>query len=105
MTDAEAQHVPLKAASGADQAVYNRMVQNYLASQPAIPDGWQPIETAPKDGTTIWGYAEPDGDPYGRSPQQAETYWDEDLKEWNRDGLTYWHKLTHWMPLPPKPAK
>lgn len=66
---------------------------------------WRPIETAPKDGAVIWGYAEPEGDPYGRSPLQAETYWDEDLEEWNRDGFTYWHKLTHWMPLPPKPAK
>lgn len=78
-----------------------------VEAHPAIPDGWQPIETAPKDGTVFWGYAVPEADPYARGPRQAEVYWDTDLDAWNSDGLTHWHQVTHWSPLlsGPEPTK
>ncbi|MFM7468943.1 MAG: hypothetical protein ACKO37_05540 [Vampirovibrionales bacterium] len=59
---------------------------------------WQPIETAPKDGTPILGYLD-----YYPLPEdnirilkfRAETWWDR---------MSYKFYPTHWMPLPP-PAK
>lgn len=74
---------------------------------------WQPIETAPKDGTNImvWadGYSWPEVVRY-------EKYDDEDAKEIGSEG--YWtfseellasvanpeeDLMTHWMPLPKAP--
>jgi hypothetical protein len=69
---------------------------------------WQPIETAPKDGTTILlsnGY------------HMAVARWDENF--WNDANFCWsisdWHNeplylrggysATHWMPLPPLPQK
>lgn len=61
---------------------------------------WQPIETAPKDGTNILVFG----------------YGDMTVVHWNIYGL-YWNlsesgayaengewQPTHWMPLPPPPA-
>lgn len=65
---------------------------------------WQPIETAPKDGTRFLGYGtigfetEPligtvqwDGSDFVGSPNEATEYSQEKCN------------LTHWMPLPPPP--
>ena len=59
---------------------------------------WQPIETAPKDGTPILGFA--DG-------KQAIVEW---LEYWKlcvwgsfADDGKWWP--THWMPLPPPPGE
>lgn len=69
--------------------------------------GWQPIETAPKDGTPILGYY------YGNF---LTAHWGADGSE-NRGGKSGWidgsfdkyeeffvYPLTHWMPLPSAPA-
>lgn len=70
---------------------------------------WQPIETAPKDGTRIlliasgWsntnaaerGYWE--RQPYHKKPKP---YWQYD--RWNAS-TSREHPPTHWMPLPPAP--
>ena len=62
---------------------------------------WQPIETAPKDGSLVltWGDAR---------AQYAVSYWDEDDKEWYTDfrekGNISQVYATHWMPLPSAPA-
>lgn len=68
---------------------------------------WQPIETAPKDGTHFLGY----GAPAYSSPGIAETYADEDyLGElyWvlfiRNDAETDCWEPTHWMPLPEPPS-
>jgi len=85
-----------------------------LALLPQSPEGmgWQPIETAPKDGTPIlildmngesieitewcthkWtDYEHVEGELY-RKVETESTYW-------NGNG----HRATHWMPLPPPPA-
>lgn len=69
---------------------------------PARVDGWQPIETTPKDGCMFLGYAPPpDGVP---QVIHAKTYWQSVA-----DGAPRYmpvdecKALTHWMPLPPAP--
>lgn len=66
--------------------------------------GWQPIETAPKDGTSILAY-----------PHYVVTHWagpDEAMSvdgcftgRWDDDFQAYWcvRNLTHWMHLPSPP--
>ncbi len=61
---------------------------------------WQPIETAPKDGTQILGFAD------GR---MAVVQWWEDFRYWSlvvcgayADDGEWWP--THWQPLPEPPA-
>lgn len=85
-----------------------------LYAAPSAPDGWQPIETAPKDGTNIqvWaeGYEWPEVVRY-------ELYDPEDAEEIGMPG--YWRyseemladvanvedeAVTHWRSLPPPPA-
>lgn len=65
---------------------------------------WQPIETAPKDGTEIdlWagGFRFPDSKYY----KDAWRYWgpdDYDSQEW----VKIIHPVTHWMPLPKPPTE
>ncbi|CAB4164350.1 Domain of unknown function DUF551 [uncultured Caudovirales phage] len=64
---------------------------------------WQPIETAPRDGTNVLAYCpvehEVDNNFYIRTVFFDETEWrcEDDLQ-----GCTC--NPTHWMPLPPPPA-
>ncbi|QEL18756.1 hypothetical protein PX52LOC_05793 [Limnoglobus roseus] len=61
---------------------------------------WQPIETAPKDGTEVLLLSHPAA---MLPPDYAVAYWDEVDEVW------YWNKPkrflcpTHWMPLPAPP--
>jgi Protein of unknown function (DUF551) len=57
---------------------------------------WQPIDTAPKDGTPIFGYW-----PLSDGPAFDVIWWDEHL-QWT-DGDFHFHKPTHWQPLPEAP--
>ena len=58
---------------------------------------WQPIKTAPKDGTRIRLFCPDNG--------QWESWWVEDGEEWFADGQGF--ELvpypTHWQPLPAPP--
>jgi hypothetical protein len=66
---------------------------------------WQPIETAPKDGTRILGY---DGSTV------SGTYWHDSFREWRNESEAagdnhgwYGHDRwvpTHWQPLPEPPS-
>lgn len=65
---------------------------------------WQPIETAPRDGTAILTF------PHYRVSHWAEA--DETMSEdgcfvgrWDDGFEAYWclAKVTHWMPLPSPP--
>jgi hypothetical protein len=57
--------------------------------------GWQPIETAPQDGTVIMIHvtAKPNLPPY---TCRADDYW---------NGAWWLETATHWMPLPAPPAR
>jgi hypothetical protein len=62
-----------------------------------MTNGWQPIETAPKDGTAILVHC-------NRMTYEA---WYSQV--WNHfvhavTGGTHEVEPTHWMPLPPKPV-
>lgn len=61
-----------------------------------VEQKWQPIETAPKDGTqlllTCVGWAEP-----------VVAHWNAGAWD-DGDYCDYMTGLTHWMPLPPPPA-
>lgn len=63
---------------------------------------WQPIETAPKDGTPILTFAPVTGADYiliGAWIPEDEPGETEDGGTWRDDGET----PTHWMPLPEPP--
>jgi len=83
-----------------------------IAALQAAPQGWMPIETAPKDGTTVLVF------PASWSNYTAS------MARWNRDEHAkkprpYWERSdcfskvtlsrekppTHWMPLPATPPK
>jgi hypothetical protein len=62
---------------------------------------WQPIETAPKDGTIIDVWT-------SGGWRVADVAWDESIRTWccvdeRRTPLPEL-ELTHWMPEPPAPA-
>lgn len=61
---------------------------------------WQPIETAPRDGTEFIACWQPEG--YDYQLVNADTYW------WGRGECFISHEAgriepTHWMPLPAPP--
>lgn len=62
-------------------------------------NGWQPIETAPKDGRevlVIAGQQSPSG-------RYFTAYWDDFHDGWYYRAQGFVPKPTHWMPLPPLP--
>jgi hypothetical protein len=63
---------------------------------------WQPISTAPKDGTSILGRTT-DGYKYPIICQCVfgDGEWWPDVWDSPESGLT----ITHWMPLPPPPEE
>ena len=73
-----------------------------------MSDKWQPIETAPKDGTQIlvwspyrhtcvtWYSGQYDDQPHG---------WIDWFTGKEYGGNWYAHKATHWMPLPDPPKE
>lgn len=67
---------------------------------------WQPIETAPKDGTRILGYGMV---AFETKPSMATVRWADTYDEWNCDPNECSEyspekcELTHWMPLPEPP--
>ncbi len=73
---------------------------------------WQPIETAPKDGTVIIGYGLPpkatvNQRHFGSDVRTIKTWKLGDTIGWsarNRFGMfTVGFEPTHWMPLPEPP--
>jgi hypothetical protein len=61
---------------------------------------WQPIETAPKDGTRILVW-----DSYD---DETVVFWSSSVKDWRLNVAGSYaeddcHTFTHWMPLPEPP--
>lgn len=79
-----------------------------MSEKESIQSLWQPIETAPKDGTQILvcgGTYGCDYVPYefsGTFKGVACAVWDEDdYESWSEAGeRPNWYRPTHWMPLP-----
>ena len=89
-----------------------RKVYGIPPAQPAVPEGWQLIETAPQDGTKILGWNEEFGAretkmnfygegslgfaawKSGKGPKESGWNWSEPKSNW---GHTW--KPTHWKPL------
>ena len=78
-------------------------VSNYLSAMPNSLrhyDGWQPIETAPKDGTLVLLY----GNGARVQWQVSEWYIEDEFAGWHPWNWPDYEKPTHWMQLP-KPPK
>lgn len=87
---------------------------------PAQGGGWQPIETAPKDGTRILSTGgrpdlHYDDFPETAPPPEAVVIWWNDNGQFDPAGWRFcsydsgyygdWEDPTHWMPLPAPPAE
>ena len=59
---------------------------------------WQPIETAPKDGTPILAYCQ-----FTEDSCDIDNYW---ISEWDdyHGVFTPYSGATHWQPLPDPPV-
>lgn len=123
-------HSPVQAVTAAREALAAAILADRATRLAAAPQGWKPIETAPKDGTQILlGHpADTDEDGEPRPGVVAQGYWQEGYDDapdqmghdacWtdcNFDAFTYprsfgaeayrskGYQPTHWMPLPPAP--
>lgn len=63
---------------------------------------WQPIETAPKDGTRVLLFS-PGGDGEDPTRQVAEGAWCRVW--WRMEAGDYWTTPTHWIALPAPPKE
>lgn len=65
---------------------------------------WQPIETAPKDGTEVDVWV---ADGTGGGYRIADAYWCASRERWRFNGqihdIAWTDDPTHWMPLPSPP--
>jgi hypothetical protein len=57
---------------------------------------WQPIETAPKDGTMVLLYKQSSG-------TKGSGYWDDRENFWRIGAMCYFNGATHWAPYPAVP--
>lgn len=67
---------------------------------------WKPIESAPKDGTSVLGYF-PAGAKYVARADVSPIFWEKAMELWTNpvSGHFCFHAPpTHWMPLPPPPG-
>ena len=64
---------------------------------------WQPIETAPKDGTPVdlWATWPGNAMPPRRIP---DAFWNANRGEWSHSAGYTWLVPTHWMPTPAPPT-
>jgi hypothetical protein len=77
-----------------------------LTAKPeAVKTTWQPIETAPKDGTKVdlWVNFQRSG--WGRV---ADAYWNDEVRDWQLGGFNAVEydvrpEISHWMPSPSGP--
>lgn len=67
---------------------------------------WQPIETAPRDGTPILCFR-PDALGHGFSDQSGidVLWWEDGSWTYDGDGRISIDPPTHWMPLPAPPSR
>lgn len=79
-----------------DEHIFDKIadrIQSALVTQAAHQ--WQPIETAPKDGTEV--IILEDGSLY-------KAFWCNTSSRFNSNHIKGHHRATHWTPLPPAPT-
>lgn len=91
----------------------DKLYFNPHPAAPAVPAGWQPIETAPRDGTLFLGWvgAERWRIPDGQCSSPAHDVSQVDFCWWREGGyfdnasgqIGDSQDVTHWMPLPAAP--
>lgn len=68
---------------------------DHLAAQGYLRQGWQKIETAPRDGTKFYGY---------NGQVVRDVMWSEKRKDFDVNGYSCLARgYTHWMPQEPLP--
>lgn len=76
----------------------------------AVPQ-WQPIETAPKDGTTVLLFEHYEDEPFIGQWNNFKSRWVASTAHYDTDGdarvvdRVYSDGVTHWMPLPAAPKE
>ena len=93
-------------AEGAEQHYCIRckaadIIERLSRERGTVPEGWQDISTAPKDGTWVVLFG-----PHSRHGVDAHIIcrWDGDYWQSSDDGYGAYIQATHWMPLPPRPG-
>jgi hypothetical protein len=97
--DAESARQDARSECEIAQTRLNKAVAEVARLTQEQSSGWQPIETAPKDGT--WFLAHEPGE------SMKAMRWDTDTRDKNhawRDHELLKYEPTHWMPLPDPPA-
>jgi len=73
-----------------------------------VMTGWQPIDTAPKDGTSVLLYGIWSGEVHGSANEYSILQASFSFKNWLVEGGEYYCAYvinpTHWMPLPAPPV-
>lgn len=80
------------------EACENALMARSAEAGGARLPGWQPIETAPKDGSTVLGYTPNESVAYG------DVFYEREQEHWARLPDCFSVRPTHWMPLPDPPA-
>src|SRR5574343_962534 len=94
-----------------DRDVYlpEQIVTRYIRSTPQLEEarvGWRTIDSAPRDGTTIWGFWKNEyGDFQGPIHFGYCAYSNSDKWCFGEDGDGMNPAPTHWMPLPKPPNR
>ncbi len=87
-----------------DAAVYVERIRALLAI--AETQGWQPIETCPRDGTWVWAYwnAPTPHPEFAHKATCVTAYIDFEWRDPD-DHENVYGEPTHWQPLPPPPKE
>lgn len=82
----------------------DRFISTPLYAAPSAPDGWQPMETAPRDRTAIILALKGGRVTVGHWLDNSKTQWP--WQGWSTDaGPMTEPKVTHWRPLPSPPGE
>lgn len=84
--------------------LFYKRLSYHFSITPSTPDGWQPIETAPRDGTVILVYFKRRG---AKSVRWEEGVWHVDDHKHGPFPVRGYidSDVTHWMPLPQPPKE
>lgn len=78
----------------------------WRAMHDAAPSGWQPIETAPKDGTRFLGTGDEGWVAIcSREPDETHAIPETARRQLRLTGSAGYATPTHWMPLPAPPSE